>query len=293
MPCATADDCPSNATCCDGSNESCDGTRLPTGDGTNSGEFVVSGDGLTVTDETTGLVWQRDGSGTRAGCSGGRNLTCTWAEAKAYCASLTLAGVSGWRLPAVIELSTIVDFTRTSPAIDPTAFPTTPSEWFWTSSPYTAYSGYVEDVYFSAGYSGNDVVGLGQRVRCVRGSRCYPTNRFVLLDGGLVRDTLTKLVWQQQASAAAMTLADARTYCPPGFRLPTVKELISLMDLTVLYPPGPTIDPTAFPTTPSEWFWTSSPVAFSASVNAWGVTFENGGWSEDDLLTGSRVRCVR
>ena len=71
MTCSAAQDCPANTICCDGSNESCDGTRLPSGDGTNPGEFVVSSDGSTVTDSITGLVWQADGSGTRTGCSGG------------------------------------------------------------------------------------------------------------------------------------------------------------------------------------------------------------------------------
>ena len=35
--------------------------------------------------------------------------------------------------------------------------------------------------------------------------RCYPTNRFVVLAGGLVSDTLTNLVWQQQASRTTMS----------------------------------------------------------------------------------------
>jgi len=140
MPCTSKQDCSSDANCCDGGSESCDGTKLASGDGTNSGEFVVSADGLTVTDTITGLVWQRDGWGTRAGCSGGAdglgsgNLTCSWSEAQSYCASLTLGGVSGWRLPGRNELSTLVDFTETNPCIDQTAFPNAPSDWFQTSS---------------------------------------------------------------------------------------------------------------------------------------------------------------
>lgn len=172
MTCTTTQDCPSYATCCDGSNEGCDGTRLPAGDGTNSGQFVVSTDGLTVTDTITGLVWQRDGSGARAGCAKG--ATCTWAEAKVYCAELVLAGGLGWRLPARMELLTIVDFTRTQPSSDPAAFPNTPSESFWTSSPYVGSSGYAWYVSFVFGdpedgdYSGSQGVGKDYRVRCVR-----------------------------------------------------------------------------------------------------------------------------
>ena len=164
--CNATTDCPSWATCCDGSIESCDGTRLPRGDGTNSGEFAVSGDGLTVTDTITYLVWQRDGSGTRAGCSGSGNLTCAWNEAKAYCAGLTLGGVSGWRLPAWMELLTIVDMTTSNPSIDATAFPNTPAEDFWTSSPLVGYPGVAWYVSFKYGFYDNG--GTGYRVRCVR-----------------------------------------------------------------------------------------------------------------------------
>jgi hypothetical protein len=179
MTCTTTQNCPPDSICCDGSSVSCDGTRLPTGDGTNSGEFTVSEDGLTVTDTITGLTWQRDSSGTRDRCSGdvtafdggSGGLTCTWAEAKAYCAALTLGGVTGWRLPARHELRTIVDFTRTDPSIDPTAFPNTPAGYFWTSSPYAGLSGPAGNAWFVAftyGYSGNSGANDTSRVRCVR-----------------------------------------------------------------------------------------------------------------------------
>lgn len=72
--------------------------------------------------------------------------------------------------------------------------------------------------------------------------RCYPTSRFVVLDGGLVQDPLTNLVWQQQVGF------DRNCGGSFPFRLPTVKELLSLVDLTVSS--GPTIDQTAFPNTP-------------------------------------------
>jgi hypothetical protein len=91
--------------------------------------------------------------------------------------------------------------------------------------------------------------------RCVRGSRCYPKSRFVALDGGLVRDTLTGLVWQEQGSPTAMTWADAQSHCSSlgsGFRLPTARELLSLLGLSS----GPT---TPFPGGVPGPFWTSTP----------------------------------
>jgi hypothetical protein len=123
--------------------------------------------------------------------------------------------------------------------------------------------------------------------------RCYPDSRFVALSGGLVRDTLTRLVWQQRASDKAMKWADAQTHCSStgsGFRLPTVKELRSIVDYGVA-PPGPTIDQTAFPGTPSEWFWTSSPVRGSSGY-AWTVSFIVGYSADFAVDNVFRVRCV-
>ena len=188
MTCSITASCLLEATCCDGSSESCDGTKLPAGDGSNVGQFVISSDSLSVTDTITGLVWQRDGSSTRTGCTGVSNLTCTWAEAKAYCASLSLGGLTGWRLPGRTELYTIVDFTRFGPAIDQTAFPNTPPDNFWTSSPWAGsygYAWYVDIgggggngsasdsawlVDFGAGLTDHKSVGSSSNlwVRCVR-----------------------------------------------------------------------------------------------------------------------------
>ena len=66
-----------------------------------------------------------------------------------------------------MELRTIVDQTVYGPAINQTAFPSTPT-WFWTSSPYAGSSGDAWGVGFYNGYSYYDDVGLYNRVRCVR-----------------------------------------------------------------------------------------------------------------------------
>ena len=298
MPCTTNDDCPSGSTCCDGSSESCDGTRLPSGDGTDSGEFVLSSDGLTVTDTITGLVWQAQGNATGM----------TWDAAQTYCAALTLGGISSWRMPAVGEFNTIVDFTVHDPAIDPTAFPNTPDEPYWTSSPFADSPGYAWYVDSLDGGSETTLGALSASnwwVRCVRGSRCYPKSRFVV-SSGLVTDALTNLVWQQPASTTLMAWADAQTYCSSagsGFRLPTVKELLSIVDFTVA-DPGPTINQTAFPNTPTEAFWTSSPDAIESEAS-WVVHFAGTSYGSflyehvDTSMSYSipaetaRVRCVR
>jgi hypothetical protein len=58
------------------------------------------------------------------------------AEAATYCAGLTLGGLSGWRLPSLSELQSLVDNTVLSgPKINQTVFPNTiGASYYWTSS---------------------------------------------------------------------------------------------------------------------------------------------------------------
>jgi hypothetical protein len=79
-----------------------------------------------------------------------------------------------------------------------------------------------------------------------------------------------------------------------GFRLPTAKELESLVDLIVLYP-GPTIDQTAFPGTPAAQymaFWTASPCA-DPSGQSFVVDFMFGYSPSAGVGSSYWVRCVR
>ena len=127
-----------------------------------------------VRDPRSGLSWQRVLPEVYDGCAGGYlqradapGSGCTWEEAKRYCSQLGVAS-GGWRLPTKDELLTIADMTRSGPSIDVEAFPGTPSEYFWSSSPYEGQSGNAWDVYFLSGYSYFSSVTAAYRVRCVR-----------------------------------------------------------------------------------------------------------------------------
>lgn len=119
-------------------------------------QYTDNGDG-TVTDTSTSLIWQKTESG-----------TYNWAAAQTYCRGLTLHGVTtGWRLPTMNELITLVDFANTSPAINTSAFPNTPTGPHWTATP----SAVPESAYsidFADG-SGNAFAGISgaANVRCV------------------------------------------------------------------------------------------------------------------------------
>ncbi len=94
----------------------------------------------------------------------------------------------------------------------------------------------------------------------------------------VVTDNVTGLVWQG-SDAGTHTWQDALTYCDgldwggyTDWYLPDEYELQSIVDYGRM---NPSIDPVAFPGTPSNWFWTSSSYAGDSSY-AWYVYFNNG-----------------
>jgi hypothetical protein len=124
-----------------------------------------------VIDKVTGLMWQRERPLQYLGCSGMRELPydiCSWPEAVGYCDALSLAGHDDWRLPAKIELESILDLTLYQPNIDLTIFPGTRSDWYWTSSPYIDKPGLFWMVSFWFGADTQFPTSEKQYVRCVR-----------------------------------------------------------------------------------------------------------------------------
>lgn len=115
--------------------------------------FSYSYDGLEVTDNMTGLVWQRcpvgfqfSVAGTSCNSTSGDTTKFTHDEALRFAQSQ-----DGWRLPNIKELFSIVDLNRKTPAIDPGAFPNTPSTYFWSSSPNVTVTSLALAVYFYDG----------------------------------------------------------------------------------------------------------------------------------------------
>jgi hypothetical protein len=129
-----------------------------------------------------------------------------------------------------------------------------------------------------------------------------PAGRFTA-SSGTVHDTKTGLTWQQAVPAgtytwgSASTSGTAQNYCASltlnavSWRLPTMKELTTIVDYSVASP-GPAIDTTAFPSTPTGGFWSSTPQA--ASSNAWAVYFNGAnGAPISNTSAALSVRCVR
>jgi hypothetical protein len=74
------------------------------------------------------------------------------------------------------------------------------------------------------------------------------------------------------------------------WRTPSIDELKSIIDLSASRPPM--INQTIFPNTPSSYFWSGSPYAYSRYL-AWGVHFHGGYASSYGRGYGGHVRLVR
>ena len=132
--------------------------------------FTVSADGTEVADGRTGLIWRRCAEGMTAtgGSCTGTASTFTHESALTRARDQATSTSVAWRLPNVKELASIADRSKSNPAIDTAAFPATPSNVFWSSSPLVGYAYYARNVYFLNGGVYNDDRNYAFPVRLVR-----------------------------------------------------------------------------------------------------------------------------
>jgi len=143
--------------------------------GQSQSTYLIDNGDQTISDQKTGLLWQKCSQGQSSNdCSGGSATYSNWTDALSYCetqigTSGTFAGYSDWRLPNRNELESIVDVTKdTAPVIDTTIFPSTTSLPYWTSTSLAQDPVGAWYAHFAFGM----VVGLSKtssaHVRCVR-----------------------------------------------------------------------------------------------------------------------------
>jgi hypothetical protein len=143
----------------------------------------------TVTDNNTGLMWQKCSAGLDSITCSGTPSTHNWYQAtgtvdvpynpaeeyKNVCGSLNtlnFAGFSDWRLPAKKELITIVDYSNLNPdpKIATAYFPYTYGD-YWSSTTDAGNPYYAWGVYFLDGDVGRYGKNGYYYVRCVRGGQ--------------------------------------------------------------------------------------------------------------------------
>ncbi|MBS3758528.1 MAG: DUF1566 domain-containing protein [Desulfobacterales bacterium] len=200
-------------------------------------------------------------------------------------------GYSDWRMPSREELRSIVDYSipYPGPCVDASFFPNTIAPYcsYWSATTRASNPDYAWSMYFS---SGNDDNGSKSdsimSVRAVRGGQPGSLDNLVINGNGTVTDTRAGLMWEQKTDDGGprdkddkYTWQEALDYCQDlsladhgDWRLPTIKELGSLADLSIH---NPAIDTTAFPNTIASYYWSATACAGNPGY-AWSMNFAHG-----------------
>lgn len=277
-----ADAAPDAMTCEPGARE--DFARWPMPNFTagmpNQASYTVIGS--SVRDNVTGLVWQRTPA---------PNMSQTAAEA--YCEGLGLDGACDWRLPQRIELISISNYTKVDPSIDEGAFPGTAANAYWSATAERNAPARAWYVSFNNGVIDTTTRTDSYGVRCVRGGGSQPAAHYASTTE-TVLDNGTQLTWERTVDvgycdhAEAMARCAALTTAGGGWRSPSINELETLVDVSVV---SPAIHTLTFPQTPSSLFWSRNVQVVDTS-QGWTVNFDNGTVARA-LTTALPVRCVR
>ncbi|WP_437738095.1 DUF1566 domain-containing protein [Sorangium sp. So ce1335] len=243
----------------------------------------------TVRDSVTRLVWEKPLE----------SETLIFAAAKEHCDALAadqLGGVTGWRLPTLRELVSILDFGHTTAFQD--VFGTIPGSVYWSGTDVAgtqssfAWGVLTSDA--SIGFYPKEN-SANARVLCVGGEQAIPPADLSSFGEEWALDSSTGLVWQRQHALGTFDWSGALAHCEEltlagksDWRLPSAKELLSIVDDQRL---GPATDPEIFSKASSS-FWSSTPALGSAD-RAIVVNFNNGASQDNSVRDQRLTRCVR
>ena len=168
---------------------------------------------------------------------------------------------TGWRLPSVVELMTLIDSGVYLPSINP-YFNQAQSTNYWTSTPTASTNMLSWTVKFDFGEVIPYLQDTQLPVRCVRGKSTILN--VAGEDGGTglrkagpltptaltVQDTTTGLEWQRTDDGIKRSWKDSLDYCAglslgglSGWHLPNISELLGIVQYDALNSDGVAIDP--------------------------------------------------
>lgn len=132
----------------------------------NTGVFANEAEkNSVVTDKKNAIYWQDNHFSQKS--------SEDWDDAVEYCDKLVLNNMEHWRLPTFKELLSIVDYTRTDPAIDP-VFSYVNQGTYWTSVDFSASSSRAWTIDFRTGKSYYSYKTTNHSVRCVKEIQTAP-----------------------------------------------------------------------------------------------------------------------
>ncbi len=120
--------------------------------------FKDNGDG-TITDNYTGLIWQKMQSST----------LLSWEEALNYALGLSLTGMTDWRVPNIKELQSLNDEKLVKPSFNKIYFPNILSGNFWSSTSQVNATNRAWDLNVDYGIVSYSDKTIKANVICVRG----------------------------------------------------------------------------------------------------------------------------
>lgn len=121
--------------------------------------FTDNSDG-TITDNLTNLVWQKIPFAD----------TLTWEQALNYADTLSLDGLTDWRLPNIKELQSINDESRINPSLNTTYFNVGNAKKYWSSTTLPNQTSKAWYLYTQFGITTYDEKTAKHNLICVRGS---------------------------------------------------------------------------------------------------------------------------
>jgi len=283
--------------------------------------FIDNGD-QTVTDTLTGLMWQKNPNAIPKS---------NWSQALSLCDSSPVASYTDWRMPNLREMLSLIDYYYYSLAVDTTAFPLLDGDdtIYWTSTSNiadgvyawcvdldtgeTAAASKTLDSYWvwavrdDIGTAKAEIARTGQSASLVDYDDGYydqgviwPDARFVDNGDGTVTDVMTGLMWLQDADSitarswanALSAVAALSTGDHHDWRLPNVREIESLLDLSQDNPCLPEEYSTDFTGVQSDIYWTSTTYA-GATGSAWCIDLMDGATLIVDKSVSHYVLAVR
>ena len=185
-----------------------------------------------ATDQVTGLMWQRVGP----------PKPMREVPAQQYCKQLELAGHSGWRLPSLLEATSLYRHDASVAPAPANVFPKLKENWYWTGTDddgafvYSPSDGGITSTHY------DDPSPYGEyEVLCVRSHldrakvTSLPGPRF-LRGADFVRDAATRRYWHAAKPPLLRSLKEARRFCSglqaagkSDWRLPTLQEALTLV----------------------------------------------------------------
>ena len=123
---------------------------------TNQTRFKDNGNG-TIADHCTNLLWQKSTSNTQENPNPAAQIT--WNTAPLYCSNLNLGNQTGWRVPTIQELFSIVNYSNTNGIYTYPLFDFGDSNetglYLWSSTPNIGNSGIAWQIQFTNVNSAN------------------------------------------------------------------------------------------------------------------------------------------